>query len=86
VAPPPPKLIPKGRLGVSVWVELLLGKFFSHEPIERQLTAWRLRGLDLSAGTVTGGLQYLEPLFTPLYNELLAHSPQAGFAQADETR
>jgi len=86
VAPPPAKLIPKGRLGVSVWVELLLGKFFSHEPIERQLTAWRLRDLDLAAGTVTGGLQYLEPLFEPLYNELLAHSPQAGVAQADETR
>jgi len=86
VAPPPPKLIPKGLLGTSVWVEFLLGKFYSHEPIERQLTAWRLRGLDLSAGTVTGGLRRIEPLFEPLYNELLAHSPQARFAQADETR
>ena len=86
VAPPPPKLIPKGRLGVSIWVELLLGKFYSHEPIERQLTAWRLLGLDLSAGTVTDGLRRLEPLFEPLYNELLAHSSQADFVQADETR
>ena len=29
-APPAPKLIPKGLLGVSVWVEILLDKFFSH--------------------------------------------------------
>ena len=86
VAPPPAKLIPKGLLGVSVWVELLLGKYFSHEPIERQLAAWRLRGLDLAAGTVTGGLQHLETLFQPLYDEFLAHSAQADFAQADETR
>jgi transposase len=86
VAPPPPKLIPKGRLGVSVWVELLLGKFFSHQPVERQLGAWRLRGLDLAPGTVTGGLERLEPLFTPVYEALLARGAQSGFAQADETR
>jgi len=86
IAPPPPKLIPKGLLGVSVWVEILLGKYFSHEPIERQLGAWRLRGLDLAAGTINGGLERLEPLFQPLYDALLAHSAQAGFAQADETR
>lgn len=86
VAPPPPKLIPKGLLGVSVWVEILLGKFFSHQPVERQLNAWRLLGLDLSPGTVNGGLERLEPMFTPVYEALLAHHARAGFAQADETR
>jgi transposase len=85
-APPPPKLIPKSLLGVSVWVELLLGKFFSHQPVERQRSAWRLLGLDLAAGTVTGGLERLEPLFVPLYEALLKHQAQAGFSQADETR
>lgn len=68
VAPPPPKLIPKGRLGVSVWVEILLGKFFSHQPVERQLGDWRLLGLDLAPGTVNGGLERLEPLFQPVYH------------------
>ena len=86
VAPPPPKLILKGRLGTSVWIEMLLGKFFSHQPVERQLGAWRLRGLDLAAGTITGGLKRLEPLFQPVYDALLARGAQAGFAQADETR
>jgi transposase len=85
-APPPPKLIPKSLFGVSVWVELLLGKFFSHQPVERQLNEWRLLGLDLSPGTVTGGLERLEPLFAPLYEALLKHQAQAGFSQADETR
>jgi transposase len=86
VASLPPKLIPKGRLGVSVWVEILAGKFFSHQPVERQLSQWRLLGLDLSAGTVHGGLERLEPLFQPVYEALLARSAQASFAQADETR
>ena len=31
-APPPPKLIPKGRYGLSVWVEILLDKDFRGTP------------------------------------------------------
>jgi transposase len=85
-APLPPKLIPKGRLGVSVWVEVLLDKYFSHRPTERLLTQWRLLGLDVAAGTVTDGLQRLEPLFEPLYQALLARNALSKYAQADETR
>jgi len=86
VAPAPAKLVPKGTLGTSVWVELLLGKFLCHQPIERQLAAWQRRGLNLPAGTVTEGLKRLEPMFMPLYEAFLARAPAAGFAQADETR
>ena len=85
-APAPPKLIPKGRLGVSVWVEILLDKFVSHRPTERLLAHWRLLGLDLAPGTVTDGLQHLEPLFTPLYEALLDRNAQSAYVQADETR
>src|SRR5450755_1591758 len=66
-AAPAPKLIPKGLLGVSVWVEVLLDKFFSHRPTERLLSQWQLLGLDIAAGTVAGGLKQIEPLFQPLY-------------------
>lgn len=86
IAPPPPKLIPKGLLGTSVWVEILIGKFFSHMPVARLLTQWQLLALNVSAGTVAGGLERLEPLFTPLYEALLARNAQSPFAQADETR
>jgi len=85
-APPAPKLIPKGLLGTSVWVEILIDKFFSHRPTERLLGQWRLLGLDLAAGTVTGGLERLEPLFRPLYEALLRRNAESAFAQADETR
>ena len=85
-AAPAPKLIPKGLLGVSVWVEILLDKFFSHRPTERLLSQWQLLGLDIAAGTVAGGLERLEPLFQPLYDALLLRNAEAGFAQADETR
>src|SRR4051794_25077012 len=85
-AAPAPKLIPKGLLGVSVWVEILLDKFASHRPTERLLSQWRLLSLDVSAGTVPSGLDRLEPLFQPLYDALLLRNARSAFAQADETR
>ena len=85
-AAPVPKLIPKGLLGVSVWVEILLDKFFSHRPTERLLSQWRLLGLDVAAGTVASGLKQIEPLFQPLYDALLRRNAASAFAQADETR
>jgi transposase len=85
-AAPPPKLIPKSLLGASVWVEILLDKFASHRPTQRLLEQWRLWGLDLAAGTVTDGLQRLEPLFGPIREALLQRNRQSHYKQADETR
>jgi transposase len=85
-AAPAPKLIPKGVLGVSVWVEILLDKFASYRPTERLLAQWRLLGLDVAAGTVAGGLERLGPLFQPLYDALVKRNAATAFAQADETR
>ena len=85
-APPVPKLIPKGRLGVSVWVEILLDKFASYRPTERLLQHWRLLGADLAPGTVADGLRRLEPLFTPLQEALRQRQRQSTFTQGDETR
>jgi len=85
-APQVPKLIPKGRLGVSLWVEILLDKFASHRPTERLLQHWQLLGVDLAPGTVTEGLRRLEPLFTPLYEALRERNRQSVLTQGDETR
>ena len=62
-APAPAKLIPKGILGISVWVTILLDKFRFMRPTYRLLADLKTRGLDLALGTVTGGLQALAPLF-----------------------
>ncbi len=70
LAPPAPKLIPKGRYGTSVWVEVLLDKYFGYRPTERLLDSWRLWDLDLAPGTVTDGLQRLEVLLRPIYEAL----------------
>ena len=86
MAPPAPKLIPKGRYGVSVWVEILLDKYFGYRPTERLLGSWRLWDLDLAPGTVTDGLQRLEVLLRPIYQALQERNRQGDLHQADETR
>jgi transposase len=85
-APPAPKLIPKSLLGVSVWVEILLDKFASYRPTGRLLEQWRFLGLDLAAGTVTDGLQRVQPLLQPILEALLQRNRQSHYKQADETR
>jgi transposase len=86
LAPPAPKLIPRGRYGVSVWVEVVLDKYFGYRPTERLLGSWRLWDLDLAAGTVTDGLQRLEVLLRPIYQALQERNRQGDLHQADETR
>jgi transposase len=85
-APPPPRLIPKSLLGISVWVTVLLDKYLFYRPTYRLLADLASHGLDLSLGTLTDGLQRLLPLFEPLYEALVQRSRQQPLWHADETR
>ena len=85
-APPPPKLIPKGNYGVSIWVHVLLDKYSSYRPTERLLGQLEQYDLDLPAGTVNDGLQRIEPMLRPIYEALCEQNRRGGFHQADETR
>ncbi|HRT95118.1 MAG TPA: IS66 family transposase, partial [Planctomycetota bacterium] len=84
-APRPPKLIPKGRYGVSVWVTVLLDKYASLRPTYRLVEDLRTHGLELSVGTVTDGLQRLAPLFEPLVAGIVARNVAEKHWHADET-
>jgi transposase len=85
-APPAPRVIPKGILGVSIWVEVLLDKFLFYRPSYRLLAQWQTLGLDLSLGTLTDGLHRLLPLFEPVYQRLVEHNQQQKHWHGDETR
>lgn len=85
-APLPPKVIRKGLYGTSLWVEILVDKFSSQQPVERLLEQLRLHDLNLAAGTVADGLKRLEPLFVPVYEALKQRNGQSFYRQADETR
>jgi transposase len=85
-APPPDKLIPKSNLGISVWVLILQRKFQFFLPLHRVLAELRGHDLHLAAGTITGGLQKLVPLFQPLYELLVEHNRHEKHWHCDETR
>ncbi|MCH8914162.1 MAG: IS66 family transposase, partial [Planctomycetes bacterium] len=85
-APAPPKLIPKGRYGISLWVHVLLDKFASHRATTNLIEQLKLYDLALPPGTVTQGLKRLAPLLDPIYQALLERNGRSVYRQADETR
>ena len=85
VAPRPPKLIPKGVYGLSVWVTVLLDKYEFLRPLGRLVGDLATQGLVLSPGTVTDGLRRLAPLFEPLVDGLVARNLAEKQWHADET-
>ena len=85
-APPAPRLIPKSPLGISVWVEVLLGKFLFSTPTNRLVTDFSYQGLPVSQGTITGGLKRFPELFKPLTEAMLAKQMSERLFHGDETR
>jgi transposase len=85
-APIVPRVLPHSRLGISVWVQVLLDKYNYCRATHKQLDDLRGHGLDLASGTVTSGLKRLAPLFEPVYDKLRERSRQQGLWNADETR
>mgnify|MGYP001792480954 CR=1 FL=1 len=81
-APPPADAIPKGLLGVSVWVTVLLDKFLFYRSTYHLLDDLRTQGLDLSQGTLTDGLQRLLPSFEPPYDAFFKNQLAAAYEKA----
>ncbi len=85
-APAAPRLIPKGKLGISLWVRIILDKYLYYIPTYRLLRSLRNQGLSIAQGTVTDGLKQIAPLFKPLYDKIAEHGRKLFHHQADETR
>jgi len=85
-APGPAKLIGKGKLGISMWVHLLLEKYLYQRPINRLLESFKDIEYDAAAGTIGGGLKKLAPLFEPVLKEIIKKNQTERHLHADETR
>ena len=62
--------VPKSRHSTSVWVHLPLEKFLLGRPLQRTIEQLGLYELDPAAGTMTAGMQRIEPLLKPIYQAL----------------
>lgn len=76
-APSPGKVVPKGKLGISIWVTLLTGKFLFHQPVERQLNELELLGVSIPGPTVTDGFRRLYSFMEPVYNAMAEKNQSA---------
>lgn len=82
----PAKLIAKGMFSVDFWVRVLLEKFLFQRPLYRVVQMLSLQGLDISQGTLTGGLRRIGKLVQPLYALILERNRSAHHWHMDETR
>ncbi len=85
-APKPAKLIPKGLFAVSFWVQVLLKKFEFQQPLTRVVRELQAHDLEVSPGTLTGGLQKIHPMIQPLAGQFVLHARQGSHWHMDETR
>ena len=84
-APRAPKLIPKGRYGISVWTQVLLDKFLFFRPSHRLIADLGTHGIELPPGTLAGGLKRIAPMLEWLYQAIKQHCRAATHWHADET-
>jgi len=85
-APSPGKVVPKGKLGISIWVTLLTGKFLFHLPVERQLNELELLGASIPGPTVTDGFRRLASFMKPIYQAIAEKSQSEEHWHVDESR
>jgi len=71
-APPPARLINRGKFGISVWTQVLLDKFAYGRPSQRLVQDLADHDLLMSPGTLAGGLQAIAPLFESIGQALMA--------------
>jgi len=85
-APGVPKIIPKGKFGITFWVYVLLRKFCFQQPLNRVVQELKLINLKVSAGTVIGGFVRIETLMSPIYKAIEERNKSEHHWHADETR
>ncbi len=84
-APPPPKVIAKGRMSAGLLARLLVAKYVVGTPCRRLAMSLAMEGAELAPGTLAGLLQALAPLLAPLAAAIRARNAGSALLHADET-
>lgn len=78
-------MLPKSKIGVSIWSLLLIQKYEYQHPVYRELKQLEANGIPLAMGTIIDGFKKLVPLLSPIYDGIVEHNIIAKHWHADET-
>jgi len=84
-APGPVKLQAGGRYSIAFAVEVLVGKYLDHLPLERQVRIMRREGLSVDSQTLWDQLERVARLLAPAQSRLHAYVLSHELLGADET-
>jgi transposase len=84
-APQATKVLPKSHLGNSVWIHLLMQKFWHGQPLHRSIQELSSHGLAIPVGTVIWGFWRILPLLRIIYQIIIEKSLSDKHWHADET-
>lgn len=77
--------LPRSNAGPSLLAELLLGKYMFHQPFHRQLSMFKLTGMNISASTVSNWFMGSSDLLRALYLRLKEITLSSDYIQVDES-
>lgn len=81
----PSKILTKSHLGNSVWIHLLMQKYWHGQPLHRVIQGLTSHGIAIPVGTALWGFSRLLPLFRVVYQKILEKSLSDKHWHADET-
>jgi transposase len=84
-SPPPPAIVPKGKLADTLIVEATCDKFIEHLPIERQCSRWASEGVRVAPQTVGRSVSALLDLLKPVAEAIHERTRGPGMLATDAT-
>jgi transposase len=84
-APGPEKLIPGGRYSVEFAVEVAVGKYADHLPLERQVRIMGREGLEIDSQTLWDQVNAVAKHVEPTYEALVQRALESPVLHADES-
>jgi transposase len=84
-APPPNRIVPRGKLGDGFIIEALADKYLLHLPIERQCTHWMRQGIDIPTHTLGRSVAVAIDLLEPVANLILEQMRGSDIISIDAT-
>ncbi len=84
-APPPAKVIDKGRAGPGLLAQVLVSKYADHLPLHRQQAIFERHGYTLNRSTMCDWVGACAELLFPIVQEVRKRILASGYVSADET-